>query len=613
MSDLESSVSALLDWDSLLAPIPGDAPAGQYLRNQPAYDQIRDSLKPPDTAPGGVWQREQVMVDYGAIVRDASTLLARRTKDLDVAVWLAEALVHERGLGAIVAGLELTARLIDTYWDTVYPAIDEDGDEGFRARPINRLNTIFMAPLQQLGITRDARLADQFTVAQYSASRDVPTEAKASASSEQSAKREKAIAEGIPSPEDVDKAIAGTPREHYVELASEIAAARQAADQLQTLCNQRFQTDDRPYLEKLANQLEGLQNTVESLLRGKPAAAPQPGPPSFAAPSAAPTESYAAAAAYAPAPEPAAAAAGPLSPEGIPALAASMRQSDASDPVPYMLLRSWRYGPLLARGTPVDESQLEAPATEVRTALRRAVLNSDWSEALAQTETGMQHPSGACWLDLQYHSHRAATELGYTGVAAAIKGMLAGYLQALPDLPRLLMLDGSPTAAPDTTAWIRDEVLVDPNAARKESLDEVRTIDFEEQRDVFDGAPPDPFDVAESELSSGRFTEAFRVLSEAAVRETTGRGRAQRKVQLAKICVESGQHRIALPILREICRGFEELHLDTWEPQDFVAAPLAMLYQCLSHLEENAEERRRVYDRLCALHPMKALELGGQS
>jgi hypothetical protein len=36
-----------------------------------------------------------------------------------------------------------------------------------------------------------------------------------------------------------------------------------------------------------------------------------------------------------------------------------------------------------------------------------------------------------------------------------------------------------------------------------------------------------------------------------------------------------------------------------------------MLYTCLTKLDESPEERQRAYDRLCSLHPMKALELAG--
>jgi type VI secretion system protein ImpA len=286
-----------------------------------------------------------------------------------------------------------------------------------------------------------------------------------------------------------------------------------------------------------------------------------------------------------------------------------MRQEDASNPVPYMLVRSWAFGPMLAHGSPVSEDRLEPPPTELRTALRRASLNSSWDDVLEQTERGMELPCRSCWLDLQYYSHRACTELQHEGAAHAIKGMLTGYLQALPGLPGLVMLDGSPVANPDTAAWIRSAVLADPQQARNESLEEVASFDFDKQRETFEGAPPDAFEVAGSELKAGRFNEAFRILGEALAKETSGRGRMQRKLQLAKIAMEGGQHRIAQPLLREIYQMIEARRLEGWESAELIAPPLAMLYDCLETLGENGEFKQRVYEQLCAVDPLKALEI----
>jgi hypothetical protein len=172
-----------------------------------------------------------------------------------------------------------------------------------------------------------------------------------------------------------------------------------------------------------------------------------------------------------------------------------------------------------------------------------------------------------------------------------------------------LMLDGSPTASPETFVWLRTEILVDAQSTRKESLDEVRPVDFEDQIKAFEGKEPDAFEVAESELNAGRFEEAFRVLAEALSREQTGRGRMQRKLQLAKISMEANRHRIALPILRELFCLIEDRRLDSWEAPELICPPLAMLYRCLEKADDNAEDRRRVYERLCAIAPLRALEL----
>lgn len=286
-------------------------------------------------------------------------------------------------------------------------------------------------------------------------------------------------------------------------------------------------------------------------------------------------------------------------------MAAGLREEDPASPVPYMLSRSWQFGPMLAKGA-VDEETLEPPGTELRTGLRRALLNSDWGEVLAHTERAMAAPCGSCWLDIQQYSTRACRELGYDGAANAIRGMTAAYLRSLPELAYAVMLDGSPTSTADTLAWIRTEVLTDPDKARSESLDEVRPVESAWQGEATE---PDAFEVAGNELGAGRFSEAFRILAEAAARERSGRGRMQRKIQLAKICMEGGQPRIALTFLQEIFGVIEGRSLESWEAPEFVATPLAMLYRCFEQLDENEEQRRRIYDKLCAVDPIKALEL----
>jgi type VI secretion system protein ImpA len=575
MVDLENPAHSLLRWDRLLSPIAGDCPSGSPVRNKPEYDEIREALRPPDTAPGGVWQHDQKPADYNAVIKMASDQLATRSKDLDIAVWLTEALVRQYGIPGLTEGLVLIRELLADFWETVYPVIDEDGDEGFRARPINRLNTAFVSAVLQLPITGDGR-----TLYDYNTSRSEGT------------------------PEEVDQSIKATPAEFYDELRGEVEAAREAIGELQQACNAHFKTGDRPYLEKLLNQMEGLHNTVVALRRAKPASQPAAAP----APKAASTGPAPPAAATEPPPSPVEAA---TPDRDIFRIATSLRREDAASPVPYMLVRSWAFGALLARGAPVDPGQLHPPSTELRIALRTAIQGEDWWEALEQTETAMQTACGGCWLDIQNYSHTACRRLGFDAAAGAIRGMTAAYLQALPDLMTALMLDGSPVASPDTFAWLRTEILVDAQSARKESLDEVRTVDFEDQLKAFEGKEPDAFDVAESEMNAGRFEEAFRVLAEALQREQSGRGRMQRKLQLAKISMEANQDRIALPILRELFQLIEDRRLDSWEAPELICPPLAMLYRCLEKAEadDNAGDRRRVYERLCAIAPLRALEL----
>jgi type VI secretion system protein ImpA len=602
MVDFDTALEPLLAWDRLLRPISGDSPSGVSLRNTPAYDDIPRSLRTQEPGPGGAAQRDARKTDYRALIRITSDLLAKQSKDLDIAVWLTEALVREHRLPGLSEGLLLIQRLLESFWDTVYPALD-DGDEGFRAKPINRLNTAFIALLPHLPITFDGR-----TVHEYNAAAEVPSTQKADSSADLRKKREKALEDGIVSPEEIDRSVQTTSAQFYEEMAAEVQQARDAANLLQKACDERFRTDDRPILGKLLDQLDRVRVTVEAVQLSKPSPQSQARPPEIHPPQAAipavrepmPV----------PAPPPPVVEAPTTRHETSGArtvleIAAELRSSDPSNPVPYLLSRSWQFGPMIERGM-VDEETLPPPDTESRTALRRALLNSDWVEVLEQTERAMEAPFGACWLDIQQHSTRACGELGYGGAAQAIRGITGAYLRAVPDLPYALMLDGSPTATADTLAWIRTEVLRDPTKARAESLEEVRPADSPSETEP---GEPDAYEVAANELNAGRFDEAFRVLAEAAARERTGRGRMQRRIQLAKICVEGGQLRIAAALLREIFSVIEERALETWETVEFVGPPMAMLYRCLEQLNENDELRRRIYGKLCAVDPARALEL----
>jgi type VI secretion system protein ImpA len=591
MVDLENLAEPLLNWDRLLAPIPGDNPSGPLLRYDSAYDEIREAIKPLDTAPLGVWQRDQKPPDYASVIKMAGDFIATKSKDLDVAGWLTEALTRKHQLAGMCEGLLLFRKLLEDFWDSVYPALDPEDGEAFRAKPIKHLNRMFVAVFLQLPIAADGR-----TLREYNSSRS----------------------DGDPPVEEVDRSIQGTSAGFYEALVDQIAQTRQAVTLLQKICDEKFQTGDRPYLEKLCEQLDGLKNTAASLLRRKPAPAPaqvaKPAPPPPAAPApSGPALGETPASSTTPAPAPWQTPAPPPSPVTVHEMAAAMRREDSANPVPYMLVRSWAFGPLLARGTPVSEDLLEPPPTELRTALRRAALGSSWQEVLNCTERGMELPCGACWLDLQFYSQRACTELQHEGAANAIRGMLAGYLRALPDLEGLVMLDGSPVANPETAQWIRSAVLVDPQQVRKQSLEQVASFDFDKQAEIFEGAPPDAYEVASSELQAGRFNEAFRVLSEALAKETTGRGRMQRKLQLAKIAMEAGEHRIAHPLLREIHQMIETRRLEGWESAELIAPPLAMLYHCLNTLGENGELKQHVYEQLCAVDPLKALEIASHS
>jgi type VI secretion system protein ImpA len=68
--------------------------------------------------------------EWEDIAELAAETLRERSKDLEVACWYCEAQLRLGGFAGLSAGLEVLARLVETYWDAgLYPVADEDGVE----------------------------------------------------------------------------------------------------------------------------------------------------------------------------------------------------------------------------------------------------------------------------------------------------------------------------------------------------------------------------------------------------------------------------------------------------------------------------------------------------
>ncbi|WP_437588565.1 type VI secretion system protein TssA [Sorangium sp. So ce1000] len=120
-----------IDVEPLLAPISSDAPAGPSLRYEALYDRIQEARREDDaTVPQGIWKTKLKSADWGAVSELGQEALGL-SKDLQVAAWLAEAWLQLHGLPGLASGLRLLAGLVERYWDTAHPQMDE-GDTATR-------------------------------------------------------------------------------------------------------------------------------------------------------------------------------------------------------------------------------------------------------------------------------------------------------------------------------------------------------------------------------------------------------------------------------------------------------------------------------------------------
>jgi len=83
--------------EDILNPIPGDNPSGADLRYDPLYPKIKEARREEADVPQGDWVAERKVADWGQVLKLANEAIAAKSKDLQLAAWLTEALIRKEG------------------------------------------------------------------------------------------------------------------------------------------------------------------------------------------------------------------------------------------------------------------------------------------------------------------------------------------------------------------------------------------------------------------------------------------------------------------------------------------------------------------------------------
>jgi type VI secretion system protein ImpA len=590
--------------EDVLNPIPGPNPAGADLRYDALYDRIKEAKREDDDAPQGDWQHERKTADWPLVIKVSSEVLATKSKDLQLAAWLTEALLRREGFAGLRSGLGLLRSLLELFWDQLYPPLDPEDEYGpasVRAGALERVG-LFDIPIKQVPLNKAGH--DFF---KYKESRSVGYEADASDEAKAEA-RGKAIAEGKMQAEEFDAAFAATPKPFYKALVTDIAGSLETLQALSKTTDEKF-GDGAPSFARLRGALEEVQHVAKLLLKRKLEVDPDPVEAGTDAPAALPVT----AAADGPPPPSTPVLGGTLSAEPtsrddaasrIVGAARYMRRVEPRNPAAYLMLRGFRWGELRAHGSAPDPRLLEAPPTHIRSQLKGHLLDRKWPELLELGETVMGTPQGRGWLDLQRYVIAACDGLGsdYHHVSSAIRGALRALLGDLPGLPAMTLMDDTPTANLETQAWLRDVVL--PNGAEPKARIELPGDGDTAYTPRGDAGA---LDRAMADVRSGRPERAIETLMRDLAREKSRRGRFLKQTQLADIMVAAGHEGVAKPILEELVALIESHKLEEWEAGDVIAQPLALLYRCLDKIEGDPAVKQGLYLRICRLDPVQAI------
>ena len=592
--------------DDLLNPIEGPNPSGANLRYDPVYDKIKEARREEDQPPPGMTERDRKVAENPLVIKLTTDLLTKKTKDLQLAAWLTEALLKQKGFAGLKDGLGLCYGFVDKFWETAFPEL-EDGDAQSRGAPLGFVGTKLEIPLKLVPVVDKA----SYSLLDYQQSREVGYEDQAK-TDEAKKKRAGLVKEGKLTPENFDKAFEETPKKFYAQAEQDLDASLATLAQLKKTCDEKF-GDDGPAFGPLQSALDATRHLIHGFLQKKREKEPDP------VEVVATAENSAAGQAE---------AAGPVRtgllisletssepPDRVDAIrkvadaAAFLRRREPTSPASYLMLRGLRWGELRAAIDLADPTRLEAPPTDLRRHLKKLLLDKKYEQLLEAAESAMALPCSRAWLDLQRFVVEACDGLGggYEAIARAIRSELKALVTDIPQLLDATLMDETPAANPETRAWLVGlsqapcELAPTAEAPLRVSTSSNGT------GARWPGQTTDAYTLALQALREGQERKAFEILQQDIARKRSGRERFRRRMQLVEICATTNKGNVAQPILDDLAAAIETHKLDEWEDPGVVAGALATIMKMSTKIQADKAAQQKLFERICRLDPAQAL------
>ncbi|MGI9282641.1 MAG: type VI secretion system protein TssA [Endozoicomonas sp.] len=258
----------IIDIDSLLEPISDDQPQGEDIREDRSptsdYYTIKDARNAARaTERGGLFDadsRAEALAEWHPVLNKGKEILSQKSKDIEVACWMIEAAVRLHGFNGLRDSLIVLRRLIDNFWDDLYPEPDEDGIET-KVAAITGLNGdgnegTLLAPIRNCAISEDSSM-DAFSFFKYQQVYD----ASKIAEEEKRADRYEEIGLTL---EEVERTVSTTADQFYLDLVDDIETCNEEfkllTEKLSELCGY-----DAPPSSQITSLLDEVLRTVRFL------------------------------------------------------------------------------------------------------------------------------------------------------------------------------------------------------------------------------------------------------------------------------------------------------------------------------------------------------------
>lgn len=252
----------VIDFDALLAPIPGDQPAGVALRpSSPEVSEITKLLPQGDKAVSegieggkeGEWKK---------LIEKASQVLKTRSKDLRVAGRMVQALIHQHGFAGLRDGFILLKRLLEEYWDGLSPPPDEEtGDMESRVSPLVSLCQKTEAPIW----VREIALANKKAWYEGDESKQIVANYNlyVAIAGKDTAEDWKPYSASL------SRVVSGTPATFYQTLYDDLQESLTALEEFNNVADDKFGRGTAPPVSYLRDAIHEVRNRVETIAKGK--------------------------------------------------------------------------------------------------------------------------------------------------------------------------------------------------------------------------------------------------------------------------------------------------------------------------------------------------------
>jgi len=277
-----------------------------------------------------------------------------------------------------------------------------------------------------------------------------------------------------------------------------------------------------------------------------------------------------------------------------------LRQNNPADPLPFHLERSVLWGEVVEAPEHKDgQTAVAGGDAALLESWETGLKKKEYQRVLDEAEARL--PADRLWLDPNLFAVRALEGLG-TGFDAARRAVgdeVGALVRRVPELTTCKFEGGLPFAGEATRQWIQNELLGPPAPSAdgtSERLDET----MKEARKL---------------ATRSKLPAATALVQKEMQAVPPGRTKFLWRLNLAKLCAESGRHILAVPQLEALDEEAQRGALEQWEPELAVDV-VKVLWQCYSSLSKSneslTEKAARAYARLCRLDLTAAMALDGK-